>query len=136
MLSNFKFKKIKKNKLKKTIKRFLFLLNPLTKSILFLLKNSDTKIFDISLPAKQSDEPSVWFLSRKVSDVSEIYIRSALYTLTRSTLNLNLPTGTEADKNGTAIDLEFTTRLYSIISAFFVFIFFVIKKKGRKRLVG
>ena len=127
-LYNFTKRKRRKRSILKRTKRLIFLFTPLMRALRFLLTHSKTKIFSISFPTSKSDEPHNYFISNKLSDISELYVSSLIYALTKSTIIF--PSAYEKTDKKT-LDLELTTKFYNLTFAFFAFIFFCIKKKGR-----
>ena len=134
LLYNFRIRKKRKRKLIKQTKKLLFFLSPIYKSLIFLTKKSDVKIYNISLSELKSTEPHSYFLYRKIISLSEAYIYSLLYAISKSAHAVNNESVSE--DNGTAIiDFEITTRLYNVFLATAVLTFYSIKKKGIKKIV-
>lgn len=130
ILYNFQKRKNTKKKLIKQTKRLLFFLQPILKSVYFLLKRSNAKIYRFSLPTASTNEPHTFFISHEIANLLKSYIYSALYYLTNS---MHKTKDSEKNEEITAFDLQVTTRLYNVALAFFALVFFSLKKKGRNK---
>jgi len=134
LLFNFQKKKIKKEKLIKQTKRLLFFLSPLLKSVNFLLRKSEISVYNLSFSQNKSDEPHNYFIYREISALSKIYLYSLLNAISKNT---NVATSDFSEnQNPSTLDFQLETKLYNIFSSIAVLIFYSIKKKGKKKVVG
>ena len=134
LLFNFKKKKIKKEKLIKQTKKLLFFLSPLLKSANFLISKSEISVYNISFSQNPKDEPHNYFIYQQIKALSRIYLCSLLDAISKST---NIVTSDFSEnQNLTTLDFQLETKLYNIFSSIAVLIFYSIKKKGKKKVVG
>ncbi len=139
LLYNFGKNKRRKKRLSKRLKRLAFFLVPTTKAILFLFKRSKIVLNELPSYEQRINEPHRFF----IADTAEKLLKSYLfYALSYQFKETNVDTicillAENSQSISTGIDMELSTRLYNLLLANFVFIFFSIKKKGRnKEIVG
>lgn len=130
ILYNFfkKTKRKKKKKLIKSTKRAIFFFTPLLKSLNFLLNKSAVKIYRALPLPHESEDPHKIFVTGEVSTLFISYIHALFYSLSKETVTEDVY---QAEISATNFDVQLSTRLYNVVFASFVFIFFCIKKKGR-----
>jgi hypothetical protein len=135
ILYNFKRRKKPTKRLKKKIKRFFNLSIPITKSALKFFKRAEIRLYDLNL-LNDSGAPHIQAFKSTFNDALESYLSAFLYSL----FKFSAVNSEESDSKRSSIvsfDFEITARFYNLIFSFFVFIFFLIKNKGRnQKIVG
>lgn len=135
VLYDFNKIKIKKRRLRKRAKRMVFFLNPILKSIRYLLKRAKISLKAFPSYEQIFDEPHTFFLIRAIENSLKSYILSTLISQAPQTNTTNFSDSYEAKEQSlsTKLDLELSTKLYQVLLTPLVFIFFSIKKKGRTK---
>ncbi len=136
ILYNFRKSRKAKRKLRKKLKRLLSLSMPITKSALRFFRRADVKLYDLKLLDSDDAEPHIHSVKLTLINAFETYLHSFFYSLFRTSTVYS--GGIENSKKSIiSFDFEVTARFYNLIFAFFIFIFFLIKKKGgNQKIVG
>lgn len=127
----------RKIRFKKRLKRFNFFLVPSVKSINFLLKRTKILLYELPSFKQKGTEPHRFFMLQ----TTEILIKSLLFCalnhqFKRTEMLENcFSSADDSSQSSTDFNLELSTKLYNLLLATLVFIFFSIKKKGRSKKV-